>query len=148
MAIFGQNPGLTPLKKCQFFDFLFLSLRKFFFSFQNIVKDIFLAYIAKIEKLEKRPFLDQNHGLTPLEKCQFFNFLKILFLQPRKAFFLVQNMVKDIFVAYIAQKEKLEKRPFIYQDHGLTPLEKCEYFDVLKYLFLWLRKVFFRSRIS
>ena len=45
-------------------------------------------------------------------------------------------MVKDIFLAYIAQKEKLEKWPFIYQDDGLTRLEKCEFFDVLNYLFL------------
>ena len=34
----------------------------------------------KINKLEKWPFLDQNHGLTPLEKCQFFDFLNFLFL--------------------------------------------------------------------
>ena len=68
----------------------------------DIVKDIFLPYIAKKKKLEKRPFLGQNHGLTPLRKCQFFGFLKFLFLWPRKAFFLFQNIVKDIFLAYIA----------------------------------------------
>ena len=31
--------------------------------------------------------MDQNHGLTPLEKCQVFHFLNFLFLLPRKAFF-------------------------------------------------------------
>ena len=151
MPIFGLKLWVNPFGKVSNFGilkFLFLQPRKGFFSFQNIVKDIFLAYIAKIEKLEKRPFLDQNHGLTALEKCQFFNFLKFLFFQPTNAFFLVQNMVKDIFLAYIAQKEKLEKWPFIYQDHGLTPLEKSEFFDVWNYLFLQLRNAFFRSRIS
>ena len=36
--------------------------------------------------MEKWPFLDENHGLTVLEKCQFFDFLKFLFLYSRKAF--------------------------------------------------------------
>ena len=45
-----------------------------------MVKDIFVAYIAKKKKkLEKSPFLDQNYGLTPLENCEFFDFLNLLF---------------------------------------------------------------------
>ena len=39
-----------------------------------------MAYIAEKKKLEKWQFLDQNHGLTPLEKSQFFDFLNFLFL--------------------------------------------------------------------
>ena len=30
--------------------------------------------------MEKRPFLDQNHGLTRLEKRQLVDFLNLLFL--------------------------------------------------------------------
>ena len=33
-------------------------------------------------------------------------------------------------------------------NHGLTPLEKCQFLDFLDFLFLWPRKAFFRSRIS
>ena len=33
-------------------------------------------------KMEKRPIFDQNHGLTPSEKSQFFDFLIFLFLKP------------------------------------------------------------------
>ena len=118
------------------------------FSFYNIVKDIFQAYIGYKEKLEKCPFLDQNHWLIPLEKCQFLDVLKFLFLQVRKAVFLFQNFVKDISLAYIDLKEQLEKWPFLDQNHGLTPLEKCQFLDFLKFLFLQPRKEFFRSRIS
>ena len=50
------------------------------FSFKNMVKHIFLAYIAWKKKLKKWPIFNQNHGLTPLEKTQFFDFLKLLFL--------------------------------------------------------------------
>ena len=51
--------------------------------------------------------LDQNHGLTPLEKCHFFDFLNLFFL------WLI-----------LPEKKKLEKGPFLDQNHGLTPLEK------------------------
>ena len=37
--------------------------------------------------MEKWPIFDENHGLTPLEKSQFFDDLNFLFLWPRKAFF-------------------------------------------------------------
>ena len=44
-----HHQGQTPFEKSQFFDFLnflFLYLRKAFYSFSIIVKHIFLAYIA------------------------------------------------------------------------------------------------------
>ena len=36
--------------------------------------------LPKKKKLEKLQFFDQNQGLTPLEKSQFFDFLTFLFL--------------------------------------------------------------------
>ena len=54
--------------------------------------------------------LDQNQGLTPLEKSQVFDFLNF--------------------------KKKLEKWPFLDQNHGLTPLEKSQFFEFLNFLFL------------
>ena len=206
MAIFGPKPWVNPFGKMSIFglfELLVFLAQKPVFSFQNIVKDIFLVYIALKKKLEKWPFLDQNRGLTPLEKCQFLDFLNFLFLQPRKAFFRsrisektfswhiftkkkfrkmaifgpkpwvnpfgkmsifrlfvlfvfiayksvfsFQNIVKDIFLAYIAYRKKFEKWPSLDQNHGLTPLEKCEFLDFLNFFFLQPRKAFFRIRIS
>ena len=34
------------------------------------------------------------------------------------------------------EKKNLEKGIFLAQNHGLTPLEKCQYFDFLNFLFL------------
>ena len=45
-----------------------------------MVKHTFLAYITENKNMEKWPILDQNNGLTPLEKSQFFDFSNILFL--------------------------------------------------------------------
>ena len=38
-----------------------------------------MTYIAK-KNMEKSPIFDQNHGLTFLEKCKFFDFFNFLFL--------------------------------------------------------------------
>ena len=56
MEIFGKKPWVKPFGKMSIF---------LLFSFENILKHIFLAYIALKKKLEKWAFLEQNHGLTP-----------------------------------------------------------------------------------
>ena len=52
-----------------------------------MVKTFSWPILAKQKKLEKWPVFDHKHGLTPLEKFQFYDFLKFLFLSPRKPFF-------------------------------------------------------------
>ena len=145
-----QNDGLTPLEKCQFFNFLnvfFYSLERCFFVLEYRKRRFPGLYCLK-KQLEKWPFLDQNRGLTPLKNCQFFDFFVLLFMLAQKGVFSFQNIVRYIFLCYIADKKKMEKWQFLVQNHGLTPLEKCQFFDFLKFLFFWPRKVFFRSTIS
>ena len=145
-----QNHGLTPLEKPQFFDFFnffFLQPKKAFFCFR-ISQNTFSGTILHLKKnMEKVPFLDQNHGLTPLEKSQFFHFLNFLFFIGQKGVFLFQKIVKHIFLAYIAYKKDVEKWPFFEQNHWLTPLEKSPFFNSFNVLFLQARKAFFCSRI-
>ena len=150
VAIFGQKRWVNPFGKMSIFglfEVLVFIAQKGVFSFQNIIKDIFLTYIEVIKNLEKWPFLDQNHGLTPLEKCQFFDFLISCFYSLERRFFVLEYH-KRHFPDLYCLKKKSEKWPFLDQNHGLTPLEKCEFFDFLNFLFLQLRKAFFRSRIS
>ena len=193
MPFFDQSQGLTPFEKCPFFDFLNLLVlqpRKAFFRFRIQSKTFSWPIFSKKQKLEKWPFVDQNHGLTPFEICQFFDFLNFLFSQPTKTFsrsrmlsktfsspilpkkkswengnfgakpwvnhfgkmsifrlfklvgfiaqkgiFSLKNIVKDIFLAYIASKKKLEKWPFLEQNHGLIPFEIGQFFDFLNFLF-------------
>ena len=67
--------------------------------------------------MENWPFLDQNYGLTLLEKCQFSNFFNFLFLQPRKAFFFVLEYRKRYFPGLYCLKKKVEKKAIF----GLKP---------------------------
>ena len=81
-------------------------------------------------------------------KMSIFGLFELLVLIAQKGVFSFKNIVKDIFPAYIAFKKKLEKWPFLDQNHGLTPLEKWQFLDFLNFLFLYPGKAFSRSRIS
>ena len=146
MAIFGPKPLVKPSGKISIIrlvELLVFIAQKGVFSFQNIVKHISLAYILK-KTMEKWPFLDQNHWLTALEKSQFFRLVELFFIAWKRVFWL-QNIVTYIYLYFL---KKLEKWPFLDQNHGLTPQEKCQFFDFLDFLFLQPRQAFFRSRIS
>ena len=139
MDIYGPKPWLNPFGKMviffDFLNFLFLQLRKAFFPSRISSKTISQSILPKKKKLVKWPFLDQNHGLTPLRKGQFFDFLKFLFLYFRKAFFRSGISLKKFFWLILPKKKKLEKRPFLDKNRRLTPLEKCQFFDFKNLLF-------------
>ena len=132
------------------FELLVFIAQKGIFSFQNIVKIIFLTTIAEKKMLEKRPYWNQNQGLTPQEKCKFFDFWNFLFLLPRKAFFQSRISFSRIshFPNLQCRKKMLEKWPYFDQNHGLTLLKKCQFFEFLNFLFLLPTKALFRSSLS
>ena len=89
MANFPPKNGLTPLKKSQFFDFLkflFLESWKAFSRSRISEKTFSWPILPKKERWKNGHFFDQNHGLIPLEKSQFLDFLNFLFLKSKKAF--------------------------------------------------------------
>ena len=126
-AILGPKPWVNHFGKMSIFRLFELQVfiaQNGDFSIQNIEKVICLTYSAKKKMLEKWPYLDQNHKLTPLEKLQFFDILNYLFLQPRKAFFRLfelqvfiaqkgefslQNIEKVICLTYSAKKKNVGK---------------------------------------
>ena len=63
-------------------------------------------------------------------------------------FFVLEYHKTDFPGLYCLKKKKMEKWPILEQNHGLTLLEKCEFFDFFNLLFLLPRNAFFRSRIS
>ena len=62
-----------------FWTSCFYSLERRFFVLEYHKRHFPGLYCLK-KKLEKWPYLDQNHGLTPFQKRQFFDFLDFLFL--------------------------------------------------------------------
>ena len=77
----------------------------------------------------KSPIFDQNHGLTTLEKSQFFfTVLTYCFYSLERRFFLLKYR-KTHFPGLYCLKKKMEKRPIFDQNHGLTPLENSQFFN-------------------
>ena len=148
MAIFGPKPWFEKMSIFRLSELLLCIPYQGVFPFQSMVKGIFLAYVTQKKEFEKWPFFDQNHGFTPLDKRSIFRLLELLVFIAQKEIFSFQNIVEDIFLPYIAKKKNMEKWPFLDQSHGLIPLEKCQIFDFLNFLFLQPKKAFFRSRIS
>ena len=63
MAIFKPKPCVNPFGKMSIFRLF----------------KLLVFILPKKKKLEKWPFFDENHGLTPLEKCQYFYFFYFWF---------------------------------------------------------------------
>ena len=140
MAIFGPKPWDNAFGKMsifELFELLVFIAYEGVLSVLNIVKDISLSYIAFKKEFEKWRFLDQNHGLTPLEKFQFcLDFLNFLFLKPRMAFSCSRILSKTFF-GVDCLKKKVGKMAILDQNHGLTPFEQCQFFRVFE-LFVFI----------
>ena len=78
--IFGPKPWTNPFGKISIFRlfklFCFIS-KKGVFSLKNIIKTHFSGQYCL--KMQKGPIFDQNHGLTPMKKSEFFDFLNMFF---------------------------------------------------------------------
>ena len=108
MAVFGPNPWVNPFGKMsifRLFELLVFIAQKGVFSFQNIVKDIFLPCIAKKNKSWK----NGNFCTKTIGKLEIFRLSELLVFIAQKDDFSFQNIVKDIFLAYTAKKKKVGK---------------------------------------
>ena len=150
MAIFEPRPWVNRFGKMSIFrlaELLVFIAQKGVFSFYNIEKDILLGDIAQKKKLEKWPFLHQNHEQTPLKNCQFFDFLTSCFYSQDRRFCVLEYR-ETHFPGLYCLRKKLEKWTVLDENHGLIPLEKCQFSNLLNFLILQPRQAFFRSRIS
>ena len=86
-------------------------------------------------------------GLPVWKSVNFSTFWISGFYSLERRFFVPEYRKRQI-PGLCYEKKKLEKWPFLDQNDGLTPLEKCQVFDFLNFFLLYRRKAFFRSRIS
>ena len=134
MAIFKPNHGLTPLEKCQFFDFwtsCFHSVEKPFFVLEYRKRHFRALYCLK-RKLAKWPFLDQNHGLTPLEKCQFFDFWTSGFYSVERPFFVLEYRERHFSGQHCLKKKKFGKMAIFGPKPWVDPFKKISIFRLFE----------------
>ena len=147
MTIFKPKPWVNPFGKMSIFRLLellvFIAQKGVFLILKYRKRHFPGLYGLRKKHLEKWPFLDQIQGLTPLEKCQFYDFLNFLFFTASKRVFSLQNIVKDIFLPFITKKKSWKNGHFCTKTIG-----KMSILRLLNFLFLQPRKTTFRSRIS
>ena len=138
MAIVGPEPSVNHFGKMSIFRLfkrlVFIAYNGVF-SFYNTVKERFLNYILQKKKLEWWPFLDQNHEVTLWKNVQFSTFSTSFFYR-RQAFLCSRILWKTFSLPILPKKKSLEKWPFLDQNDRLIPLEKCQFFDFLNFMFL------------
>ena len=146
-----QNHALTPLEKCQFFVFLiffFYRLERRFFVLDYLKRHFLGLYWPKNNSWKKGDFWTKTMGYPLGENVILSSFWTSCFYSLERRFFVLEYRKRDFPGLYCLKKKNLEKWQFLDENHGLTPLEKCEFFDFLNFVFLKPREAFFLPRIS
>ena len=134
MPIFGRKPWVNPFEKMsvfRLFEIFVFIVYKGVFSFYNIIKDIFLAYIAWTKKLEKWPLFDQNHGLILWKNVNFLTVCTSCFRNLERRFFVLEYP-KRYYPGLYFPKNKSWKNGHFWT----KTMKKCQFFDCLNFLFL------------
>ena len=97
--------------------------------------------------MEKSQILDQNDGLTPLQKCQFFDFLNFLFLLPRKAF-LRSRIEKNTFLWPILPKKSWKNGHFLTKTISQQLCKNVYFSTFWTSCFYYLERRFFVQEYS
>ena len=108
MAIFGPKPQVNPFGKMsifRLFDLLLFIAQKGVFSLQNIVKDIFLAYIAD-KKSSKMAIFGSKPWVNPYGNISVFRLFGLLVFIAFKGVFFAPKYRKRHFsgLYFLARK--------------------------------------------
>ena len=138
MANFGPKPWTNPFGKNSIFrlsQHLVFIAQKGLLSLQNTIKHIFLAYIALKKEDGKMANFGPKPWTNPFGKNSIFRLSQHLVFIAQNGLLSLQNTIKHFSWPTFPQKKKMEKWPMLDQNHGLTPLEKTQFFDFLNILF-------------
>ena len=92
----------------------------------------------------KNAFLGyKNNRFKPYGKMSIFRLFELLLFIVLKGGFCLQNIRKDIFLAYIAKKKEIDKTAIFGQQPSVNPFEKMSTFRIFELLlFIALKGVF------
>ena len=143
-------PTTPPLLTQRNVGVYFQSVTQAAHSLVALAPTNFLQLCGRVSGLVtcKRSIFGPKPWVNPLGKVSIFRLFGLLVFIAQKFVFLVLEYHQRHFPGLYCLKKKLEKWLFLDQNHGLTPQQKCQFFDFLDFLFLQPRKAFQRSRIS
>ena len=133
-----QNHELTPLKNVNFLTFwasCFYSLKRRFIVLEYHKRHFPGLYCLNKKSWKNGHFWTKTMGYSLWKNVNFPFFWTSSFYSLERRFIILEYH-KRHFSGLYCLKKKLEKWPFLDQNHGLTPLEKCQFFAFLDFLFL------------
>ena len=113
--IFWQKPWTNPFAKCRLFSTLWelhFWGQKTLCSFQNIKKCFSIAFCSKKIYKKKVFFFDKNHGLTPLQNVDFFDYVRTSPFRSKKNSFLSRRLKNVSFWFSLLKRTDEEKVHF------------------------------------
>ena len=115
MAIFFLKPWVTPLEKCQFFDFLnlfFYSLKRCFFVLKYRKRRFPGLYCLK-KKVGKMAIFRLKPWINPFEKLSIFRLFCTSFcVSLERRFFVLEYRKGHFLMLYCRQKKRWKNGSF------------------------------------
>ena len=103
----------------------------------------FWLFLLKKKIWGKGRFFDKNHGLTPLQNVDFFDFARVSLFRFKKHFFL-SRISKNVSLWLFLHKRNIwEKGRFFDKTHGLTPLQNVDFFRLCENFTFEVQKTLF-----
>ena len=82
-------------------------------------------------------------SLTPVEKCKFFNYVKMTFFSLKSVVsYSEHNQTTEYILVFWKEKQHVKKAKF-YQNYGVNTLEKRKFCEYVKMIFYTLKSVLF-----
>ena len=133
MAIFLPKPWINLFGKMSIFRFcelyVFIAQKDVFFVLDDQKRHFPCLFCLK-KKFEKWPFLDRNHVLTPMVKCQFFHFFELYVFRAQKGVFFVLEYHKRHFPGLYCLKKKAGKMAIFGPKPWVNPFGKLSIFGL------------------
>ena len=118
------------------------------FFLSRISSNTFFRHFLGEIKIWKSVNFWPNVRTNLFGKIPIFGFINFFFLSSRVAFSLFRISSNTFSLYFFDKIKRWRNCQFFYQTYGLTPFGKCQYFDLINFLFLLFLKVFSLSIIS
>ena len=105
-------------------------------------------FLLKKNIWEKGRFFDKNHGLTPLQNVDFFDFARISLFGSKKHSLLSRIKTNVSFWHFWLKKKHIRKRLIVWEKPWTNPVAKCRFFDFATTSLFRSKNDSFLSRIS
>ena len=142
MAILGPKRWVNPFEKMSIFghfkNLVFIA-QKGVFLFQNMLKDIFLAYITFKKKLKNGHFWTKNMGYPLGKNVNLSSFSSSSFYGLERRYFVLEYH-KRHFPGLYWLKKKLRKMVFFGAKRWVNPFGKMSIFGLFEHLFFIAQK--------